>query len=332
MKKPVAKTVAPKKVVSAKPVKKTTANTKAKAPVKKGITNVTTASVKAAKSNADTKAGIKVIATSPKIAAKNPVKSSATSSKTETVAKIAVAKTAAKKVIAKPPVKQATPAQPSTKSKTVAKVVPIKAATKTKPATGTTDNLNKEHAVITQKKSPLMKLVENKSQNRAKEMSMELESPIIREYERSGARKEPRNLVAGLEGIAPYKPMEGEAYMSEGQIKHFRIILEAMRRQLMEEVDRTVNDMRGSDKNLSDFTDRATNEEEIFFMLKTRTREGKLLRKIEEALNRLEHHEYGYCDGCGVEVGIRRLEARPTATLCIDCKTLDEIREKQRTL
>lgn len=129
---------------------------------------------------------------------------------------------------------------------------------------------------------------------------------------------------------AGYHPTDEEAYMNKNQIIHFRTMLEGMRQQLMEDVDRTVNDMRNSDKNLSDYTDCATNEEEMFVMLRTSTREGKLLKKIEEALQRIEHHDYGFCDSCGIEIGFRRLEARPTATLCIDCKTLDEIREKQR--
>jgi len=108
-------------------------------------------------------------------------------------------------------------------------------------------------------------------------------------------------------------------------------MLKAKKQQLMEDVDRTVTNMRDDDKNLSDFTDRATKEEEINFMLRTRNREGKLLKKIEDAIDRIKHDEFGFCESCGVEIGIRRLEARPTATLCIDCKTLDEIKEKQRS-
>lgn len=136
--------------------------------------------------------------------------------------------------------------------------------------------------------------------------------------------------VMGLAGIEPYKPKKNEEYMSEGQKQHFLNILEAMKQQLMQDVDRTVNDMRFDDKNLSDFTDRATKEETLSIMLRTRDREGKLLKKIEESIASIDHDEYGFCESCGVEIGIRRLEARPTAVLCIDCKTLDEIREKQQ--
>jgi DnaK suppressor protein len=98
----------------------------------------------------------------------------------------------------------------------------------------------------------------------------------------------------------------------------------------MEEVDRTVHHMQDEATNFPDPNDRATQESEFSLELRTRDRERKLIKKIDEALGRLDNGDYGYCEGCGVEIGIRRLEARPTATLCIDCKTLDEIREKQR--
>jgi len=131
-------------------------------------------------------------------------------------------------------------------------------------------------------------------------------------------------------GFAPYQSTEGEEYMSPGQEEHFREILLAWKRSLMEEVDRTVHHMQDEATNFPDPNDRATQESEFSLELRTRDRERKLIKKIDEALARLDSHDYGYCSACGVEIGIRRLEARPTATLCIDCKTLDEIREKQR--
>ncbi len=137
-------------------------------------------------------------------------------------------------------------------------------------------------------------------------------------------------LAMGLEGVVPYKPKKGEEYMCDAQKEHFRTILNTMKRQLMEDVDTTVSSMRDDDKNLSDFTDRATKEETLSIMLRTRDREGKLLKKVEDSLDSLDQGEYGYCESCGVDIGIRRLEARPTAVLCIDCKTLDEIRERQQ--
>ncbi|MBY0544677.1 MAG: RNA polymerase-binding protein DksA [Gammaproteobacteria bacterium] len=136
--------------------------------------------------------------------------------------------------------------------------------------------------------------------------------------------------VVGLPGIAPYQAKKNEKYMNEGQQQHFRAILIAIKQQLMEGSDATVESLRGDDKELADPADKATREEIIGLMLRASDREGKLLRKTEEALQRLDDGEYGYCESCGEEIGIKRLEARPTATLCIDCKTLDEIREKQR--
>ena len=131
-------------------------------------------------------------------------------------------------------------------------------------------------------------------------------------------------------GIMSYKPGKGEEYMSDAQVEHFRKILEAWKAELMNEVDRTVHHMQDDAANFPDPNDRATQEEEFSLELRTRDRERKLIKKIEESLLALDNGEYGYCESCGIEIGIRRLEARPTATLCIDCKTLDEIREKQR--
>ena len=128
----------------------------------------------------------------------------------------------------------------------------------------------------------------------------------------------------------PYKAGSDEEYMNPEQEAHFRAILLAWKQSLMEEVDRTVHHMQDEATNFPDPNDRATQESEFSLELRTRDRERKLIKKIDEALDRLDDHDYGYCEACGVEIGIRRLEARPTATLCIDCKTLDEIREKQR--
>ncbi len=131
------------------------------------------------------------------------------------------------------------------------------------------------------------------------------------------------------EGFKPYKEKRGEKYMNEKQQAHFLAILDAWKRELMEEVDRTVHHMQDDAANFPDPNDRATQESEFSMELRTRDRERKLIRKIDEASRRIETHDYGYCDSCGVEIGIRRLEARPTATLCIECKELDEIRERQ---
>ncbi|MBS4050605.1 RNA polymerase-binding protein DksA [Methylomonas rivi] len=127
----------------------------------------------------------------------------------------------------------------------------------------------------------------------------------------------------------PYQESEGEEYMNEAQLQHFTNILNKWKSELMEEVDRTVHHMQDDAANFPDPNDRATQESEFSLELRTRDRERKLIKKIEESLKNIEAGDYGYCETCGVEIGIRRLEARPTATLCIDCKTLDEIREKQ---
>ena len=138
----------------------------------------------------------------------------------------------------------------------------------------------------------------------------------------------PETTTSGLK-FKPYEEQRGEEYMNDEQAEHFRQILLAWKRQLMEEVDGTVHHMRDDAANFPDPNDRATQESEFAMELRTRDRERKLIRKIDEALAQLEAGEYGYCEACGVEIGIRRLEARPTATLCIDCKQLEEIREKQ---
>ncbi|MDA9569918.1 RNA polymerase-binding protein DksA [Porticoccaceae bacterium] len=134
-----------------------------------------------------------------------------------------------------------------------------------------------------------------------------------------------------LHGIEPYELKPKEEYMNEHQLNHFKLILHAWRNELMEEVDRTVTHMKDEAANFPDPADRATQEEEFSLELRTRDRERKLIKKIDKTLIRVEEDDYGFCDQCGVEIGIRRLEARPTADLCIDCKTLDEIKEKQLT-
>lgn len=117
--------------------------------------------------------------------------------------------------------------------------------------------------------------------------------------------------------------------MNENQVQHFRNILLAWKRELMEEVDRTVHHMQDDAANFPDPNDRATQESEFSMELRARDRERKLIKKIDESMRNLDNDEFGYCEACGVEIGVKRLEARPTATLCIDCKILDEIREKQ---
>lgn len=129
--------------------------------------------------------------------------------------------------------------------------------------------------------------------------------------------------------IAPYKERPGEDYMSSSQQAYFRRLLLQRKRVLLEDMGRTVHHLQDEGTSLPDISDRATQEEEFNLELRARDRERKLIKKIEDALQQLDEGHYGFCNSCGVEIGIRRLEARPTANLCIDCKTLDEIREKQ---
>jgi len=123
-------------------------------------------------------------------------------------------------------------------------------------------------------------------------------------------------------------PRDGH-YMNKQQLAYFSTRLTAWKQQLMEEVDRTVGHMKDDATNFPDPNDRATQEEEFSLELRTRDRERKLIKKINEAQKRIDDDEYGYCESCGVEIGVARLEARLTAELCIDCKTLEEIRERQ---
>ena len=129
--------------------------------------------------------------------------------------------------------------------------------------------------------------------------------------------------------FVPYVPAEGEEYMNEAQLAHFRAMLESARQTMMEDIDRTVHTMQDEATVFADPNDRASQESDIALELRNRDRERRLIKKVNEALARIREGDYGYCDSCGVEIGLKRLEARPTATLCIDCKTLEEIRERQ---
>ena len=129
--------------------------------------------------------------------------------------------------------------------------------------------------------------------------------------------------------IPAYKPKGKEEYMNPRQLAHFRAILDDQKRGLNQDIDRTVHTMQDEATIFADPNDRATQESDMSLELRNRDRERKLIKKIDDTIALIESGDYGYCDKCGVEIGLKRLEARPTATLCIDCKTLDELREKQ---
>lgn len=138
-----------------------------------------------------------------------------------------------------------------------------------------------------------------------------------------------QNKNSQFKNFKPYKAKKNEEYMNEAQRAHFTEILRAWKSDLMDEVDRTVTHMKDEAANFPDPADRATQEEEFSLELRTRDRERKLIKKIEKTIEKIENDDYGFCESCGIEIGIKRLEARPTADLCIDCKTLDEIKERQ---
>ncbi len=232
--------------------------------------------------------------------------------------KSAAKKKAAKKTPARKPAakksskKKAAPARKKVAAKKTAK----KAVSKKKPAAK-----KKAAKKTVTKKTPARKSTAKKAPARK---AAKPKAP---------AKKKPAARKSALHGVSlftPYKEKRGEEYMSDAMLEHFRKILLDWKRELMEEVDRTVHHMQDEAANFPDPNDRATQESEFTMELRTRDRERKLIKKIDEALSKIDTGEYGYCEQCGVEIGIRRLEARPTATLCIDCKSLDEIREKTR--
>ena len=226
----------------------------------------------------------------------------------------------------------ATTKKSATKKKAVAKKAPAKKATAPKSAAKkapSTKAASKKAAPIKQAATKKPAVQKAKSVPASKPAAKAAAAP----RKPAPAAKKPAKVTstAGtvVESIEPYREKPGEDYMNDTQREHFRNILLAWKRELMEEVDRTVHHMQDEAANFPDPNDRATQESEFSMELRARDRERKLIKKIDETLGKLDHDEYGYCDSCGVEIGIRRLEARPTAALCIDCKTLDEIREKQ---
>jgi DnaK suppressor protein len=143
-------------------------------------------------------------------------------------------------------------------------------------------------------------------------------------------RRSSGSVLSGpVRGFTPYQPKRGEEYMNKDQLEHFRQILLAWKRELMEEVDRTMLHMKDDAANFPDPNDRATQESEFGLELRTRDRERKLLKKIDSALARIDDGSYGYCEETGDEIGLRRLEARPVATLCVEAQERRELAERQ---
>ena len=213
----------------------------------------------------------------------------------------------AKKVVAK---KKAPVKKVVAKKKPVAKKVAVKKAAPKKVAA---------KKVVARKKALVKKVVAKKviTKKPIPTKIVPLKSKIT-----SSSQK-------GLKQFRAYEAKKGESYMSKSQLNHFRSILNEWKTELSQDIDRTVHTMQDELTSYADPNDRASQESDMALELRNRDRERKLIKKIEETLRNIESQDYGYCTGCGEEIGLKRLEARPTATLCIDCKTLDEMREKQ---
>ena len=293
-KKPAAKAAAKKVVAKKAAVKKGAA----KAPAKKAATKK--APAKAPAKKVATKAPAKKAAVK-KGAAKAPAKKAATK---KAPAKAPAKTAAAKKAPTKAPVKKA--ATKSAPSKANAQKAPAKTA---KPSKGKAATASAKTSKST------VKAPAKKTASRAKANSKKVARAV--------------GTVQNFDDFKPYKPSRGDSYMDEKQLEHFRGLLLQWRGELVDEVTRTVSHMKDEASNFPDPADRATQEEEFSLELRTRDRERKLIKKIDGMLERITIDDYGYCDACGIEIGVKRLEARPTATLCIDCKTLSEIKERQ---
>jgi DnaK suppressor protein len=140
---------------------------------------------------------------------------------------------------------------------------------------------------------------------------------------------EENEMTENLKRFVPYKAKKGEEYMNAKQLAHFREILDAWKTELSQDIDSTLHSMQDEETVFADPNDRATQESDMALELRNRDRERKLIKKINDTIARIDSEEYGYCESCGVEIGLERLQARPTATLCVECKTREEIRERQ---
>ncbi len=257
-----------------------------------------------------------------KAAAKKKVTKKKVAKKKVAKKKVAKKKVAKKKVAKKASKKKAVPkrkvAKKASKKKAVSKkkVAKKKAVSKKK----VTKKASKKKAV-SKKKAP--------SKKKATSTKKPARKKVARKAPSRRARPRGDVLSGPIHGIEPYKPKRGEEYMSGDQLGHFHNILGAWKRELMFEVDRTVHHMQDEAANFPDPNDRATQESEFGLELRTRDRERKLLRKIDSALARIDDGSYGFCDETGEEIGLKRLEARPVATLCLEAQERRELAERQ---
>jgi len=243
------------------------------------------------------------------------------------------AKAVVKKATAKNVVKKTATAKKATPSKVVKKAV--KKAT---PAAKPKAKVSPAVKSTTAKKAAVSKPVSKKASSSSTVVSSKnpkvTNSSSSKAISHSEQKKVTRTVTNSSDDLSfgnytPYEIKKGEDYMNAEQVEHFRKILMGWKRELMDKVDETMHHLQDEAANFPDPNDRASQESEFTLELRTRDRERKLIKKIDESLKALDDEDYGYCSSCGIDIGIRRLEARPTATQCIDCKTLNEIREKQ---
>jgi DnaK suppressor protein len=246
------------------------------------------------------------------------------------VAKKKVARKASKKKVAKKKVAKKA-AKKASKKKVAKKKVAKKTAKKASKKKVTKKKVAKKAAKKASKKKVAKKVAKKASKKKAapRKKTTSRKSPVRKKTTPRRARSRAELLSGPIHGIEPYKPRRGEDYMSQAQLDHFEQILSAWKRELMFEVDRTVHHMQDEAANFPDPNDRATQESEFGLELRTRDRERKLLRKIDSALARIEEGSYGYCDETGEEIGLKRLEARPVATLCLEAQERRELAERQ---
>ena len=236
--------------------------------------------------------------------------------------KVAARKTVARKKVAK---KKVSKKKAPTKRKVRKKKAPAKKKASKKKAPAKKKASKKKAPTkkkASKKKAPTKRTVSKKTVAR-KRPATRTKGPARR------ARSRGDPLSGPIHGVAPYKPGRGEDYMSDEQFEHFRNILGAWKIELMFEVNRTVHHMQDEAANFPDPNDRATQESEFGLELRTRDRERKLLRKIDSALARIDDGSYGFCDETGEEIGLKRLEARPVATLSLEAQERRELAERQ---
>ena len=325
------KTVRKKKVASKKASRKkaskkkvTRKKTSRKKPAKKKASKKKTSKKKPKKKVAKKKTSKKKVSkkkASKKKASKKKAKKKSAKKKT-TKKKVSKKKASKKK-------KSSTKKKPTSRKKKVSKKKTT--SVKKKPTKKAPASKKKTKAAAEQPETKTVKKVVVKSPAKRFVAHSTVAQPMnpADHVPRRPKRRKKVNSDQLIHGIDPYVAKAGEEYMNDAQLAHFREILNAWKRELMEEVDRTVHHMQDEASNFPDPNDRATQESEFSLELRTRDRERKLLKKIEQALNRIDEGEYGYCEETGEEIGLKRLEARPVATLCVEAQERREVAERQ---